>query len=572
MSDRRAAMRRSRGISWAIGTLVLLGGVGAFFLVDPRPENGRSQYTPAPRPDPIDDRTTSELPSSGPAPTIRPIPAPDEPTADVAATRRATSNKPGSVAGTVVDHDGRALRGSAMVYAFPVDSIGPASRPRAQMTTLGDFYLTLWPHSPSEWIIVAHADNRRPAMVRLPDPAGKAKEGVRLVLELGLTIEGVVRVNGTLASTGQVNADLESDAVAPGEVDELRWNAGSFETKHASAFIDDEGKFSFHGLARGTYRLTAFNPVGHAMMGVCTRSVAAPASGIEMNFASGVLTITVSGNGQPIPNARIQLSEPDGGWITNFPSRPFVVPVRAGVHYSVEVANPGFREAKVDVPPLATGEARQVDVALEASDEPELRLTLDGASTLLLPSVGVRLVPLATIDEKPSGVLLDLRRRLKAIGVQGDEYVVPRVPYPAGRYIVVVVPSNREEWILPAEVEIDLPAHGTARAKLPAVEGGRMTFMALSPNGSPLEHRLVVRDHTGVEVLSRDGYGDLSRKRDRAHDAARTEAAALRIDSGVLPPGRYEVEVTVLGFEPVRRKVDLIAGRTVTEEVRLQRK
>ena len=98
-----------------------------------------------------------------------------------------------------------------------------------------------------------------------------------------------------------------------------------------------------------------------------------------------------------------------------------------------------------------------------------------------------------------------------------------------------------------------------------------MAFVVLDPNESSMQHRLVVRDHAGVEVLSRDGYGDLGRKRDRAHDDARTEAAALRIDPGVLLPGKYEVEVTILGFETVRRKVDVIAGKTATAEVRLER-
>ena len=73
-------------------------------------------------------------------------------------------------------------------------------------------------------------------------------------------------------------------------------------------------------------------------------------------------------------------------------------------------------------------------------------------------------------------------------------------------------------------------------------------------------------------MLSRDGYGYLSRKRDRAFDDARTEAAALRIDPGVLPPGRYEVEVTVLGFEPARRQVEVKAGSLTSEEVRLERR
>jgi hypothetical protein len=358
--------------------------------------------------------------------------------------------------------------------------------------------------------------------------------------------------------------------------DELWWEGTAFETKLATVDCDGEGRFRISGLARVTYRLDASNLLDESGLNLDVRAdVTAPASGVELVLATGLLRIRVEGNGRALEGGRVSVLNAEGGSIRTESADPLQFRVGAGVPLTVEAACAGFVQKSVAVPPLAAGEVRDVTIELEPAVTASLRLTLRGAEAMDLDRVSVRFVPLAEPEGKSTSALEDLRETLVAVRTRADDFVVEHLPLPAGQYILVVIPHSDDSWMLPFEEDVTVPAEGVLAVTHHAIAGGRVDVAGLDPDGNAVSGRWSLRDANGVEVLSGRVVGGgvewtmfATGRGVAGVPAARIRAGSLRRAPRVVPAGGYDLVFDADGFKTARRTVNVVAGTVTRFEIR----
>ena len=206
---------------------------------------------------------------------------------------------------------------------------------------------------------------------------------------------------------------------------------------------------------------------------------------------------------------------------------------------------------------------------LDPVDGPELRLSLRGASDMNLQKVSVRLIPTSIPGQEGLCIQKELRRGLQAERAYGDQFLMKNVPYPAGQYILLLLPEPPESWFTPLEIDIALPSYGFAEVSLYVVPGGRLGGVDGGGGRATvvLEGDYVLRNSLGAEVYSsRQGHAAES-----PEPEGRSEAASIRRSTRIVPAGTYEIEATSEGFRTVHEAVTVRAGQEERKLIRLER-
>ena len=374
------------------------------------------------------------------------------------------------VSGNVLDWDG-APAATIDVSVFRLQDGAPAGTAcvRGDTDAQGRFSLSIPATAPMELVVAAFKAGRRPATQPLTFAATDSRKDVRLSFDLGAAIEGTITLDGRPVRGARIAADSKSAPTGFPFV----WNGMSFETKRAAAYSDDEGRFVITGLASEAYWIETDQLVSENSIGLaCRAEVVAPASGVRLGVHSGRVLIRVLSKGEALPEAKVAILDAAGRRMSI--PQPGDVRVVSGLAFKVEAVQRGFAPKQVAVSALTAGETRNVDVILEPDEGPELRLSLRGASEMNLEKVSVRLIPTSVPGQEGLCVQKELRRGLQAERAYGDQFLMKNVPYPAGQYILLLLPEPPESWFAPLEIDIALPASGFAEVALDVVRGGRL--------------------------------------------------------------------------------------------------
>jgi hypothetical protein len=466
------------------------------------------------------------------------------------------------VAGEVLDWDGTPATIVGVVALRLKDGAPGESCGRAETDGQGRFLLSIARPAPAECVLAAFKPARRPATLPLTISAADSRKDVRLALGMGSAIEGSITLDGKPV-VARVSANLKS---APPNSSAFGWNGSAFETKRAAVYSDRDGRFVLTGLAPETYLLETDAWVSGTSVGLVGRAeVLAPASGVQFANASGRLKIRVLGRGEPLPQARVAVVDPLGARLFTSDSE---LRVAAGLPLKVEAAQRGFVAKQVAVPALAAGENRGLDLTLEPEESPDLHLRLRGASEMNLARVRVHLLPVFP-EQEGMCVLKQVRGGLHAVRGHEDRFVLEAVPYPAGNYVVVLLPEPPASWFTPVQAQLSLPATGSVELALDVTLGGRLTVTmqdATSPD-SALPGHYVLRDGRGAEVYS---TATASSPAPGGHDA-RAEAASLQRSTRVIAAGTYEIEARSDGFRTLRQEITVRPGGDTMPVLQLEK-
>lgn len=177
-------------------------------------------------------------------------------------------------------------------------------------TTSGEFELPV--DCPFDGVLLAWSEGLRPQSRRVTvDSTGQR---VDLVLERGASIAGRVSV-AEVAVQGEVHFQLVAPNAVRCALGEtwISWTGSSFEWWRLSVSSDERGQFEAAGLAPAEYVVSVGSARGVYGSQMPSRTLSAPASGVELSFELARVELAVFKAGQPAPRVRLEIYEENGG-------------------------------------------------------------------------------------------------------------------------------------------------------------------------------------------------------------------------------------------------------------------
>lgn len=468
--------------------------------------------------------------------------------------------------GVVVDEEGRGIEGASIRTEGHGSTPWPPT-PQRVLTDAGGRYRVR--REEGRYHVVAWREGRRPAALEIEARTGEATTVPDLVLGDGAAIAGVVRVNGGPVEGATVVC--ARTPIAPGAMplEEPLLHEGVVEWGGRVVRSGEQGRFEIRGLAPERWHLRV-----HALPGAVLypgvsrrtqRAVDAPASGVGMDVVAARLGVRFEGPEDLPSGIRATLSvedDLDGAWIRRGEDALFFVEPRSrGVIHAV--TEEVWRADPVEVVAPDAGEETDVVLVLEPTQR--------SGATVTVRFLGGQEVPLERVfvglyrDEESFP-----RKRWEQRPVEGTA-TLHHVP--AGTWRLRAKPggyaTDIDTWYVPFDRTLDLVDGGEAEVDVPLVEGGRVRLRVRDPDGADRPANWRLTDGRGREVadwawaVSPEGRGAGGRK------GGMPDQQPGVLDPPV-PPGRYVLEVTLDGFLPERREVEVSPRAYADVEVTLR--
>ncbi|MEM1448789.1 MAG: hypothetical protein AAGI22_06730 [Planctomycetota bacterium] len=491
--------------------------------------------------------------------------------------------------GRVVEPGGGALRPGetrAIVALISLHEGAPGSRGDravAEADDDGTFELevTAWARG-GPVLLTARRRGRQPwsEIVTLDDAFLSERREHVLELGEGVALQGRVVRDGAPVHGAHVSIDV---AYGIGGVfdagPEAWWAEGRLEEKHGHAQSDADGWFEIPGMGAYEHRVEVTTSATDAP-GVRGRlyAIAAPDSRIY-DLSSAQLAVTVHGGDSVMPGAEVHVSCEGHGVVVESAEEPVVVEVPPESAVAIEVRHPLARHARVEVEAPIAGGVLAVHVPLEVVARPSLAVLLPGAHEAGIDGLRLRLQQVAGFDSFELDAVRASAR---------DTYRVAVVPRDPERLNVVLEPhgGGAGRFISPRTREIDLPADGEVWVEFDLELWGRVDVDLRSPLESDWGAHQKFVDDEGRSRLERDVHlwqmgDDIVAMQDISiftahhfHSKFRSTESAEEVARrcGVLPAGRYTLEITSEKHLPWSAPVTVEAGRVTRVEAPLEPK
>jgi len=504
------------------------------------------------------------------------VPAETAPRVPVAAALLADRRRPPPadvLRGHVLDPQGRpvphALAAvSTMAAGAPDDS---AHKFTATCDAAGAFSLKITPAMRGcELLLVGRARGWRPANRRLWFEAGD--DPVELRLDPGFEISGRVVRNGVGVPCVTLALDLRFGV--PGVFGMGRqafWIDGRFEEKTIEAESEADGTFRLTGLAPNEYRLDVRPQDIQLSLLDRTRQVRAPDPALQIELSAAMLSIRALGPGGVIEGATVMVRTRARSVRFRSQLEAARVAVPPGAEIILEASHAKSKTVTEQVTAPGPGGDRDIAITLDFVPRPTLRLRLEGAR-----AAGVEHVSLALLSHDP-----ERRVDTEAARHGGDEFWLEAIPVDPGEYDLLVGPTDRpgpEHFVWPCMTTLRVPKSGEVQASTrlsiaahcevsvdsPSEEDLYATFRLVDINGRTRAGHEIFRPGRRSNPAEEFWETELSSLDD---DLVQPDRAARR--RGLLPAGRYTLEIDAEGHEPYRQPVVVTPGRTTRFHVAL---
>jgi hypothetical protein len=429
-------------------------------------------------------------------------------------------------------------------------------------------------------LLTARRGGRRPwsGLVTLDDAFFVTDREHVLELGEGHAVRGRVVRDGAPVPGAHVSIDV---AYGIGGVfdagPEAWWVEGRLEEKHGHADTDADGWFEIAGMGPYEHRVEVTTPATD-VPGVRGRLLAITAPDSRTyDLSSARLAVTVVGGDRVMPDAEVHVSCDGHGVVVQSADEPVVVEVPPDATVTVEARHPLARHARIEVEAPPAGGVREVHVPVEVVARPSLAVLVPGGHAAGIDRLRVRLQQMFGFDDVELEAVRD-----RAL----DTYRVAVVPRDPERFQVVLEPhgDGPARFIAPRTREIDLPADGEVWVEFDLELWGRVDVDVRSTFEREWGAQQRFLDHEGNCRLERhlhvwqsdDGFTSMQDvsifMRPRFHSKFRTTESPEEIASrcGVLPAGRYTLEISSDQHEPWSGPVTVEAGRVAKVEVRLE--
>lgn len=466
--------------------------------------------------------------------------------------------------GVVVDEDGRGVEG-AFLQTVSGDSRHPVAPPYPRTAADGRYRMRC---REGRFIVMAWHEARRPASLQIEVLTGEATLVPPLVLREGVRIAGVVRMNGEYVRGARVVVSRRPLHHHATPVGEPILRGGEAEWSGRVVRCQEQGRFEIQGLASGRWHLRVDRVPGSMLHpGVCRRSmraVDAPDAAVHVDMEAARLHLRLEGP-DGIPSAiqtRVRVGDDTRVRLVSRGDETvaYVAP-RSRVQITPFVAKHWKADA-VEV--IAPGADEDLEVALVLESAPQRGATV----TVRFGEAGDVSLERAFVGfYRMSGSFPEKRWEQRPTE---NTATIPHVS--PGVYRLVAKPgayaTGIDRWYLTFEKTIELAEGDDVTVNVPLEEGGRVRLRVHDSEGAALPACWRLTDGRGVEVadwafaVTPSGSGVGGRKGGMpAHQPGVLDPP--------VPPGRYSLEVSLDGYAPERREVEVKAKAYADVDVTL---
>jgi RNA polymerase sigma factor (sigma-70 family) len=532
--------------------------------IEAQPETARDFAPPAPvataAPDVASLETTSER---------APVQRPSEPPA----------SKFASVSGSLSLPDGTPAAGVPVALVRNLEGRPGATVIDTTTTSGGAFELRA---DPSSYFVVGLAKGLLPLVAEVSLPPETRLVLERGVFSAGAHIRGTVRILGVPATAGcEVNARVRAEGreVGLGE-QSLVWSSdfrsgGAPEAWSSERLLvpgrqtktDAEGRFALEGLAPRLHGVSV-DSVSEVRVLRAGKEVLAPAEGVVLDVDFARLVLRVECEEGPL-DAQVFLREHGAlWWLDAHPVAELLVPPRTA--YGVRVEREGYSTAKLELVAPGSGETlervvsltKKTDLAALVVDVFASGERIQKAGFAFFDARGAPRDPLIFSRAGPGGRQPSLVRDASATDGSFRLQALPPGIYDLGVRAGGTWDGSAGYWYHDP-VQVELIANEEEYRRVDLLLGGRIAIQCSNRSGAPLDANCELQDRWGTAIpvafFTRDEQGSTwlgGPSLNASAPQGRNELASN------LPPGRYEVRLTLDGYVDEARSVIVEAGKT----------
>ena len=480
--------------------------------------------------------------------------------------------------GRVLGPDGAPVADST-VEAYVVERGVPAQKHCARTTCRSDGFFSLRLPTDVALVVIGSAPVLAPASRRLEAlPAEASLAPLTLTLRAGHTVRGRLRWEGQAPGEVWTLACMRRDGSFGGGYFDRRWclhPTGAVCRATVSTKTDPEGRFEMTGLGAVSYSVRAQyretdSPVDTAVLSAAAVPVVPPATGVLVDLRPAWFAFDVrAADGGAIDDLGIGM-EREGGdeWTASLPEtdqethRTFRVPVLPNTSFTISVSSEGYETIRRDVAAPDVGESLPLTFEL-------MRLPRGAPVTLQFTGgdVGPTHVSFEPLDENDEVLERVEPHRHTVMPDKG----LFKTRVPEGRWLLTCYPGRSRLGSVPepwnkVEAIIDVPAGGVSRS-FPIQRGGLVRVRVRRENGTPLPAIVTLQDTTQapVEVRWVTPYN-----RSWWPNAKNVLREGIGWTRDPLPPGRYNVMVSLEGFHTWHGSVLVERGKTTDVQAKLR--
>jgi len=348
----------------------------------------------------------------------------------------------------------------------------------------------------------------------------------------------------------------------------VRWYGGDRVLKDGrEATTDDKGRFEVTGLEPGRYTawIAELDVADLIVASGLRRSeeFVAPRDNLDVDVRGHRLDLGIVSNGSPEPDAFISAASKAAGSYAGGTSNEqgiIALLLQPNATYELLAGAEGREGAKASIKTGAAGASSTLTMDLGAGAAPAqgtLRVRLLRADGASVKGAAFRLV----YDDAERTTTVEY-----SWGATEYEFELA-----AGRGTLTAVPGGLDKpdlsaFDLPVESPFEIVAEKETTLDLTISRGGRLLVVLRDAKGAFVKAGIEVRDSLGQELkLTYRVQG----VRGTLLNASRLTGNGPATSNEVLAPGSYEVEITPKDGNPLRKKVNVVAGKTTRVEITL---
>ena len=397
-----------------------------------------------------------------------------------------------------------------------------------------------------------------------------------LLLEEGFAIKGRVVRDGAPVAGANVQFDVaKGTSGIRGVGSESWWANDRLEEKRGNAQTAEDGSFQLTGLSPAVHHIRIKEkdaPKDRIASSVF--EVEAPDSR-TYDLSSALVQISLHGRSGLLEGIELKVSAGHGNAKVESDLIPVEVEVPPLSAIYIRAEHPSGQHAEQTIQSPAGGQVIEAVLVMQIVERPRLIVTLPGAS-----AAGIQEVPLRLLGSKGA-------KPVEVVALpmgQPDTFLVAIVPVDEGQCDVLLDPrssSGRQRFMTPQRVALDLPKAGDVHVDFPLGFGGRCDVKLTSSIQTSWSARYQLLDKNG-KVRSEGHY---IRRRSEGKQRSWTTASLndFLLDSrsyarpkdlakarGLLPPGRYTLQVTSKEHETSSQVLEVSAGEATKVKVKLE--